>query len=370
LIEELLEVNKTQIGENVGISNLLDNQEIKNYFYYSYARIALLEGLKTLGCDQGSNILLPAYICNSGAWAFHELGIEPRFYEVSVYLQPDINEIKTLVNKKTRGIMVVNYFGFPSRNFIEIKNICEEFNLLLIEDNSHGFISRNGSRLLGTLGDIGISSIWKCLPIPNGAVLFFNKRSLIENQEIIADLTARQNQYPRTSIKREYQSILSYLLSSLETRYKFPANFFRNRYRQLSLKGGSDNISEVNHKVRISNVSMRIIKGTDLEKVRQVRRQNFDFWLHKISKRQGADIVFNDLPDGICPLYFPLILENAESFSREMFDKGISVSLWPNLPKEILGNPNYPSANFLAQHMVVLPVHQSLNRSHLEKVFK
>jgi dTDP-4-amino-4,6-dideoxygalactose transaminase len=358
-----------QIGKNDGISKLLDNQQIKSYFFYSYARIALLEGLKILTCDQGSNILLPAYICHSGVWPFHELGIEPRFYEVSPHLQPDITEIKSLIDKKTRGIMVVNYFGFPTRNFEEIKNICEKFNLFLIEDNSHGFISRKGSRLLGTIGDIGVSSIWKCLPISNGAILFLNKRSLVENQENLTDLAARQNKYPRTSINREYKSILNYLLGNLEKRYRFPSNFFRNRYRRLSLRGANRNIPEFNHKVRISNISMRIMKGTNLDKVCQVRRQNFDFWLHKLSKRAGADIVFNDIPDGISPLYFPLIVEDVGSFSREMFDKGIPVSLWPNLPKEILDNPKYPSANFLAQHMLVLPVHQSLDRNNLERVF-
>lgn len=357
-------------GQNAGISQLFNNQEIKRYLFYGYGRVALLEGLRMLAVGGGSNILLPSYICEVAVEPIRELGIEPRFYEVSDHLQPDVTQITNIIDKKTRGVMVVNYFGFPAQNLEEIQNICKKFDFFLIEDNAHGFLSLKGPRLLGTFGDIGISSIWKYLPIPNGAVLFVNKDSLIENKRTIAEMLTRQNQYPPMGQQYVYLYIANSLLNNLETRYRFPANLVRSIYRKLFLRKNDSKISEFNYKVRISEVSLRIAQGLNLEKICLIIRQNYDFWLDELSQRKGLDIIFNDLTDGICPLVFPLLVEDVETFSREMLDKGIPSRLWPPLPKEVLDNVEYPIANYLARHMLTLPVHQNLDLKTLERAFR
>jgi len=139
-----------------GISSLLNRSEVKGCLFYSYGRIALLDGLRILGCEEGSNVLLPSYICGVAVEPFREMGIETRFYAVSLDLQPDLIDIKNRIDEKTKGILVVNYFGFP-QNLGEIQDICRKHRLYLIEDNAHGLLSQRNSRLLGTFGDIGFS---------------------------------------------------------------------------------------------------------------------------------------------------------------------------------------------------------------------
>jgi dTDP-4-amino-4,6-dideoxygalactose transaminase len=84
--------------------------------------------------------------------------------------------------------------------------------------------------------------------------------------------------------------------------------------------------------------------------------------------RKDVHIVFKDLPDGVCPQYFPLITEEVEGFSQEMLDKGIPANHWPHFPEVIRDNPEYPTANFLAKHLLILPVHQSLDQDYLERI--
>ena len=203
-----------------GISSLLNRSEVKSYSFYSYGRTALLDSLRILSCQGGSNVLIPSYICSVAVEPFHELGIEARFYSVSMNLQPDTIDIRRKIDKKTRGILVVNYFGFP-QNIDEIENICQKRRLYLIEDNAHGLLSEKNSRLLGTFGDIGFSSIWKMLPIPNGAVLFVNNDEFIDSRGDTAISTASQNQFPEVSKMYIYHYILGSLLYSLELRYGF-----------------------------------------------------------------------------------------------------------------------------------------------------
>lgn len=357
-------------GKGQAISSLLNRGEVKKYLFYSYGRIALLDGLRILDCKEGSNVLLPSYICSVVVEPFYELGIEPRFYELSLNLQPDIVDIKKKIDKKTKGILIVNYFGFP-QNLGEIQNICRKYRLYLIEDNAHGLLSRQDSCLLGTYGDIGFSSIWKILPVPNGAVLFVNNEELVDSKGNVERYLVSQNQLPQMSKKSLYTYILNSLLSNLEMRYRFRADFIRNIYRKLSPKVEM-NSSQMfqNSKVRISGVSLRIVNNINLEDVSRKRRENYNFWLSELRDRKDVHIVFKDLPDGVCPLCFVVIEKEAGRFSQEMLDKGIQALHWPPLPREIKDNPGYPNANFLAKHLVLLPVHQSLDQDCLERIVR
>ena len=353
-----------------GICSLLNRSEVKSYLFYSYGRIALLDGLRILACEEGSNVLLPSYICGVAVEPFHELGIEARFYEVSLDLQSDIIDIKNKIDERTKGILVVNYFGFP-QNLEEIQNICEKYRLYLIEDNAHGLLSQKNSRLLGTFGDIGFSSIWKILPVPNGALLFVNNHELMNSNGNIARSSALQNRFPQMSKMSIYTYILNSLLSNLELRYRFRAEFIRDIYRKLFPKVEMNSSKQFqDSKVRISGLSLKIVKNINLEDVCRKRRENYNFWLGEMCERKDVHIVFEDLPEGVCPLNFLVIPEEVESFLQEMLDKGIPAYRWPTLPKEIKDNPEYPTANFLAEHVVVLPVHQSLDRACLERVVK
>ena len=353
-----------------GISSLLNRGEVKSYVFCSYGRIALLDGLRLLACEEGSNILLPSYICRVALEPFHELGIEARFYTVSLNLRPDIADIKEKIDKKTKGILAVNYFGFP-QHLEEIQNICHEYRLYLIEDNAHGFLSQNNSRLLGTFGDIGFSSFWKFLPVPNGAVLFVNNDELIDSKVNVPGFSASHKQLPSVSKKSIYTSVAHSLLSNLELHYGLKATFIRYMYRKLFLRAeGNSGQTVQNFKVRISEISLKIAENTNFEDVCRQRRDNYKFWLGEMAERKDVSIVFKELPEGVCPLYFPIIAKDVDSFLQDMLDKGIPVYHWPPLPEELMGNPDYPTANFLAEHMLVLPVHQSLDRNCLEKVVK
>jgi hypothetical protein len=99
------------------------------------------------------------------------------------------------------------------------------------------------------------------------------------------------------------------------------------------------------------------------------RRENYDFWLDRAYMRKDMHSIFKDLSEGVCPQYFPVIVEEVESFLQEMLHKGIPAYRWPPLPKEIGGNSEYPTANFLAEHLVVLPVHQSVGRDYLASAY-
>jgi dTDP-4-amino-4,6-dideoxygalactose transaminase len=360
-------------GGGQTFSKLLKRSEIKRYIFYSYGRTALLGGLRILDYKKGSNVLLPSYVVAMAAEPFHELGIETRFYETSLNLQPDIADIKKKIDNQTKGILIANYFGFP-QELGEIQDICRKYRLHLIEDNAHGFLSYKDSRLLGTYGDIGFSSIWKMLPVPNGALLFVNNEELVDGKRKIEKFLTPENQLPKISKKETCVYVLNSLLRNLELHYGIKVETMRNIYRHLFPREESDepDVSQVFQasKVRMSNISLRVTNNTDLDDVFEKRRQNYNFWLSELRDREDVQFVFKELPAGTCPLCFVVIEKETERFAKEMLAKGIHALNWPPLPREVKDNPEYPNTNFLAKHLLLLPVHQSLSQDRLAKIVR
>lgn len=341
----------------------IERHGVKDYLFFGYGRIALLAGLKILGYGKGGNVLLPAYICDVTAEPFYELGVEVRFYEVLENLQPDIADVKRRIDQKTKTILAVNYFGFPQR-LDEIQGVCRERGLALIEDNAHGFLSKQGSRLLGTFGDIGFASIWKALPVANGAVLYINNERLLQKQQ---DCLGQDTEgYLRAASSRKY--ILSSILAYLEAQYKFPSQYFRNAYNKFASGAERNSTQDYQRaKVRISGLSVEVMKRVEPEEVISKRRGNYRFWLDKLEGKGGISIIFKNLPEGVCPQVFPIIAEDAENLEAKLLSKGVYVDHWPWLPREVEDNKEYPTANFLAKHLLVLPVHQNTDVNCLER---
>src|SRR5205823_2724654 len=77
-----------------------------------YARVALYQAVQSLGWRAGDNVLLPGFICNVMAAPFRQLGVEVRYYAQGDRLMPDVEVLPSLVDDRTRGCVVVDYFGF------------------------------------------------------------------------------------------------------------------------------------------------------------------------------------------------------------------------------------------------------------------
>lgn len=155
----------------------LDHQRC--YFFFS-ARYALAAGIKALGMRPNDTVLLPSYNCGTEIDPFLHLSIKPVFYRVNKELLLDFDDLLGKVTDRTKAIFVTHFLGFP-QPIDEIKEICIQKNLYLIEDCAHAFLSMNKNSFLGSYGDIAIFSIRKTLPIPEGGVLFINRNNIKGN---------------------------------------------------------------------------------------------------------------------------------------------------------------------------------------------
>lgn len=136
--------------------------------HFSYARRALVEGLRAAGLGLGARVLLPEFICREVLSSISAVGAEPVFYPVGKDLSPCSSPA---LWPEASAVVAVDYFGFP-QDLEPFRIYCARTEAVLIEDNAHGLFSRDGEGLpLGTRADMGLFSLRKTLPLPDGAVL-------------------------------------------------------------------------------------------------------------------------------------------------------------------------------------------------------
>ena len=133
----------------IGVSNGLDALRL------------ILKAYKELGIlkDQ-DEVIVPANTFIATVLAITDLNLIPIFIEPNPEtFNIDSTKIRNKISNKTKAIITVHLYGQISIDYL-IKNLCKEFNLLLIEDcaQSQGAIW-NGKKS-GNIGDAGAHSFY------------------------------------------------------------------------------------------------------------------------------------------------------------------------------------------------------------------
>ncbi len=304
-----------------------------NIRYFSFGRHALSEGLVISGIKEGDKVLLPGFICKDLLASINSIGAVPLYYEVDKKLKICIAP-EDLPDAK--AILAVNYFGFP-QDLPPFREYCKHTGAILIEDNAHGLFSQDeDGRYLGTRGDIGIFSLRKTIPMPNGAALVVN------NPNIACKLK------PQISFNGKYE----------------PASFkIKQGLRRLVPLIGATSIQSVISCVRCFR-KMRTgceiypsmpddeyilpaqvapcanlfsyLSSVDIAE-EKVRRRELYILIDKLLKHSGCKPVFETLPEHAVPYCYPFYAKPSEiSMIKTILKKqSLQCFQWSDLPEAV-----------------------------------
>lgn len=312
--------------------------------YFGYGRTALECGYKLIGMGPGDEILYPEYICDVTLVPCCKMGITTRFYPVDERLNPNFVETKKLITQRTKAFLSVNYFGFP-QPFEEIRGFCAENNLIFIEDNAHGFLSRTHDILLGSFGDISVFSFRKTLGTFNGAALVIN------NQELLPQLKKDPKAYFEGGLLKE---------RNLIKRIKVLKWYIERKLGEKLLK---KEFSIPRHGSTQDEDLPFLIDGLSFEKIIKVnyagevkrRRRRYSNWLEFSKVHDDILPLFPTLPDGVCPLAIPFLTDNRDKWLKWGEEKRLYVSTWPTLPIEVSRKRNSEAIN-LWKRLLLFPL--------------
>lgn len=326
---------------------------------YGSGKAALRDGLASIA-DDGGNVLLPAYLPDGVAEPLFELGLEPRYYRVRPDLGPDLADVDCRLDAETVAGLSVDYFGFPPPRFDEFAALLAEYGCYHVDDNAHAPLSVSGGTLLGTRGDLGITSLRKLLPIPDGAVLYCNNDAARERFEPSPIAGVRD---------RIDGSDCRFFVRTFATRVRASnACVRRSTDRLLSDRNDPPPVASPRDryeagKRQMSWLSARLLERVDARAIRTARRENYRAWLRLLSDRDDLEVVRPALPEGICPQAIPVRTSEPDRLLAVLEAAGVSdAHTWPRLAGSVRTDPTYATATKLAAETVAVPVRDRPDR--------
>jgi len=308
-------------------------------------RDALSLAVSYLGLTKNDTVVLPVYTCQDVLKSFvgkcHVV-----FYDVGydLTIHPDQLRAKLRGKERIRMVLITNYFGFlqPYRN--EIKKLCAESDICLIEDCAHSLLTEGS----GETGDLSTYSLRKILPLRDGGGLRINGN---------AKLPVPKYHRPLYS---DTLSFLALAKSSLNMRSeKF------SRARVASHTAQVVPLPTSNSRILpLSRFARRSMGNISFADVARKRRDDFQFWQAATRGNPALIPMFEDLPTGVCPLGFAVRTKDRQSLETRAREKGINLRVHWRLDAALGGECR--TSHELSKEMVTLPVYPELEPKERE----
>ena len=301
--------------------------------YYSLARYALISAFELAGVRHGSRILLPEYLCRDLLAPLNLLGATALWYAVSSGLVPTQSSTEWPIADL---VLAVNYFGFP-QDLQPFQTYSERTGALVIEDNAHGYLSRDPQRQwLGCRTSLGVFSFRKTLRVPDGAALWisssFSSYSLPKQLPFDGVGT-----YPAQLLKAKLRCVplignLAYSLTikivrrlrKLLTGYTFPP---------------SDASVEDVLPASPNPWSKLIYSLSAFIETAEIKRRRLAYYeCSKVAESVEAMPVFGSLPNFCAPYGYPFRgnITAQDGMRIHAARHGFDLTSWPDLPSEFL----------------------------------
>ena len=289
------------------------------------------QALVACGVDENDSVMLPSFICRDVLAAINELGAKAIFYDVNKKLEPiGLDSAPT-----SKAIIAVNYFGFP-QNLEPFKKYCASSGAKIIEDNAHGFLSRDtDNQLLGQRTEFGITSFRKSVRTSDGAML-----TTSHNDTEIAPQIDFQNSAV------SFRDIALSLFAKIERSTNVPVlKLTQSAVKKVrQMKTGSampkidssveETIPGMPNPNRSSVTKMLAVNETN-EVAR--RRNLYNERLPDIVKL-GLQPVFSTLESGTSPYGFPVYAahDSQKQLAKLARKHRVTLMTWPDLPIAVL----------------------------------
>jgi dTDP-4-amino-4,6-dideoxygalactose transaminase len=337
-----------------------------NRLAFCVARSGIYHLFRALHFKKGEIVLVPDYHSGNEVSAIRAAGATIVFYPILRNLEPDLDALSRLSRLNPRVIYVIHYLGWP-QPMRDIEALCRERGSLLVEDCALSLLSETNNKPLGSFGDYSVFCLYKTLPVPNGGLLVQNRNILGELAELKLERCPRAAAAGRSAelMLEAARSRTDGIGKALFGIKRVVGQLLRSaRVRQVPVGNIGWNIADVN--IAMSPISNAVMQGLEYNQIRYKRRENFLLMQQRLEGR--VTMLRTDLPEGVCPLFFPILVQDKHSAARALWQRGIgAVEFWND---EVPGASGVggPDARYLRAHVLELPIHQYVTRSQVEYI--
>lgn len=319
----------------------------------------------------GDEILAPAYNCGTELDALRHSGARVQFYRIDEHAQIDLDDLLARVTDRTRMVYVIHYFGWP-QELTELAAWCRARDIKLVEDCALSLFSCSHSTPIGMAGDAAVFSFPKTLPVPDGGALVLRQlqasspwplqrpparqigrraAGLARNWLVGRVHAAARSRRGRTpAVGPERLAVPDQLAISVPD---MPASYY---------------FSPQNADWGMSQITASLLRQTNAGQIVDRRRRNYLHLQHLLSDAAGVEPLYNMLPEGVCPLAYPLLVANRRQWVSHLRARGIVAIPWWEGHHRLFSWDKYTEAHDLKMSVLALPIHQDLDEKDMDYI--
>jgi dTDP-4-amino-4,6-dideoxygalactose transaminase len=314
-------------------------------------------------------VVAPDYYSGNEIMAMQAAGVKIHYCPVGADMQWDPSEVERLCRRHSPDLLyVIHYAGWP-QPMDQLVEICRGREMLLVEDCALSLLSETeNGRPLGSFGQWSVFCLYKTLPVPNGAMLVQNDLR-IESLERLrlrpagtASVAGRVAELLVQRIRGRFNGVGA-ALQAVKRGMGIAAGALDVRRANVGDIGF--NLDEVD--LAMSRVSGRLLARLDYADIRRRRVANYRQLLDQIDSHVRP--MFPVLSNGVCPLFFPIIVPNKPKAATALRRRGVDALEFWNDPVGD-GIEMAAHARFFREHVLELPIHQDLSPRHITHVAK
>jgi dTDP-4-amino-4,6-dideoxygalactose transaminase len=338
----------------------------RRYFYR--ARNAIYHLFRALRSTRGQlAVLAPDYNSGNEVLAMHAAGATIRYCPVDREMQLDPIGVERLCERHNPDVLyVIHYAGWP-QPMPALLDICRRRRMLLVEDCALALLSEVDGRPLGSVGDWSIFCLYKTLALPNGALLVQNGTPVDEVDRVPLRQAGAASVLGRTA-----ELLVQHARSRVDTFGAALQAVKRAMGRAAgALQVRRANVGDIGFDLddvdlAISPLSLRLLARQDFAAIRRRRADNYRRLSLQIAGH--ATPVHADLADGVCPLFFPILVPDKHAAALALQARGVDALEFWNDSAELPGCGISETERFLRAHVLELPIHQDLTPRHIDYV--
>lgn len=139
----------------VALSDYFDRAPV---YLTNSGRSALFCILKGCNVSKGDEVIVQSFSCNAVVNPILWVGAKPVYADIHASSYNfNINSVKQKITKNTKAIIVQHSFGISSP-ISDLRNLCDAYKIILIEDCAHALGMTYQGKKAGTIGDVALLS--------------------------------------------------------------------------------------------------------------------------------------------------------------------------------------------------------------------
>src|SRR5688572_11256760 len=317
--------------------------------------------------NPGLTVLAPDYNSGNEILAMRAAGVTIHYCPVRGDMSLDPDDVERYCRIHNPDLLYVIHYAGWAQNMPALVDICRRRGMLLVEDCALSLLSDLDGQPLGSFGDWSVFCLYKTLPLPNGALLVQNGPRLesLERLQLrdagSASVLGRTAELFVQRIRGRANGVGA-ALQLMKRGMGRAAGALEVRRANVGDIGF--NLDEVD--LAMSGMSEHLLTRMDFGEIKRRRIDNY----RRLSAALGQDViqVFPHLPEGVCPLFFPIIVPDKHAAAEALCERGVDALEFWNDSVEPGGHEMSSDTRFLRRHVLELPIHQDLTDRHIDHV--